>query len=125
MNSVRPPDIRQYFNKAMLTTPCPKFRESCETLWKIYQRLKKDWRKVERIPSMLEKCLKLEKEFLEIYERALAKEKECEGKKDHATQAFFYYIERIDREGEEAFRFAKFRPKRRSNPKEYWQNDAV
>ena len=80
--SVSLPHIFEYLDPLLLSKPCPKFGEDCETLWRVYQYiLRKLKPKARGNLAWLENIEKLEKEFLEIYERAKTKENEL--KKTH------------------------------------------
>lgn len=72
-----PPPILQSFNTSLLSSPCPKFHDDCETLWKIYQYIIHKLKpKASKNAVWLQKIERLEKQFLELYERAKAKEDE-------------------------------------------------
>jgi hypothetical protein len=86
-----PPQIIQRFSSLLLSMPVPKMRDDSETLWNMYSYIKdKLVKKTAKHPEWENKCKKLEKLFLELYERTLAKEKDLKEKKTHHTQQPFY-----------------------------------
>lgn len=87
------PEIRQYFDRKLLSKPCPKLYDDSSFLWSIYQyivlKLKK---KCNNHPNRLTHFQKLEYQFLELYERAKAKEKELKEETGYAGKGPFYFI---------------------------------
>jgi hypothetical protein len=102
--TVIPADILQYFNPLLLSAPAPNLKESSRTLWDIYLYAKHLMKKAHKYPQWGRKLKKLEKTFLEIYERALVKEKELKESNEHPTQQPFYYIRAPDKKGRNVFR---------------------
>lgn len=99
-----PPKIIQYFNSLLLSTPA-KLRDDSQTLWMVYTYIKnKIMKKSKHDPKWVAKCQKLEQEFLELYERAKAKEKDAEGKTKNKTQEPFYRIISFDRGNRDVFK---------------------
>ena len=112
-----PPAIIQHFSAKLLSVPCPKFNEDSKDLWIIYQYIKtKLLKKTKKFPQWEKECLALEKQFMELYERALAKEKEHAEKKTHFTQESFYRFADIDRANGKILTGLKFRSKGWSLP---------
>jgi hypothetical protein len=108
--TIFPPLIREYFSSELLQTPHPKLREDSETLWYVWEYIEKNlWKKLDKQPIKKARCELLKQIFMELYERAKIKEKEREKETRHPTQVPFYYIGRIDRQGEKAFASAKYR----------------
>lgn len=76
-----PPPILQYFNRSILSLPAPKFYDDSETLYRVYQYIKRKLqKKTYRCPKQDAKFLELERIFLELYESALEKEKDFKAK---------------------------------------------
>ena len=91
---IAPPTIEQ-FNVNLLSTPMPLFRENTKDLWQMYLYIKtKLMYKARNNPIRLKKCLELEQQFLELYERAMDKEQERKAETTHFTQRPFYGITR-------------------------------
>lgn len=87
-----PPQILQFFNAALLSTPAPKLRDSCDTFDRMWKEVLKLWKRLDGNPQRKQRCEALKQEILELYERAKAKEKEREAEKDHKTQEFGYRV---------------------------------
>ena len=87
-----PPIVKQLFDGILLQRPCPKFCDDCETLWKIYLYICSLIKKLDKHPIKLEKSKKLQKTFLELYERAKTKENELQKKGSQAYKRFGNYI---------------------------------
>jgi len=83
--------IIQNFNSLLLHRTFPDLYDDSERLWKMYlwinNKLKK---KCIKDPIRLEKYLKLEKEFLELYGRAKTKEEEFEEEDKRTRFSPFY-----------------------------------
>ena len=105
--TILPPLIQQSFDAALLSTPF-KMREDSETLWKAWQYIEKLWHKLDKCPAKKAKCEQLKQQFMELYERAKAKEEERKATPSHRTQMSLYFIDFIGRKVEEAFRRAKY-----------------
>ncbi len=103
------PEIDMKFSKDILSRPTPKLREDSDTLWKSWLYIESLWKKLDNQPVKRAKCEELKKQFMELYERAKAKEKERETEKTHPTQIPFYFIGSIGEKDEEAFRCTKYR----------------
>lgn len=104
------PPIRMSFDPNLLSTAILKLNEDSETLYRIYQILKKKlMKRAERNPKQKKACEELEKDFLELYERAKAKEKDAEAAPKNVTQRSFYRIagaKKNDRAIFERFKYA-------------------
>jgi len=97
--------IQQYYDAKLLSGPAPKLRDTCTDLWTVYLWIKTQlMKKAENNPIRLKKLLELENQFLELYERAKAKEKEREEQKDHCTQGPFYRFKETGRNYRYVFR---------------------
>jgi hypothetical protein len=94
---VLPPQIKQFFDKNLLSKDSPEFRDSCKVIWRVYLYIKNRLRKkVDNDPIRLNKYLELEKQFLELYERTKAKEEERKIEEGHHTQEPFYYFRKTN-----------------------------
>lgn len=106
------PQVSLIFDKKILYTH-KKFSEDSETLAKIYHYIKN---RLDKKPfndvNRLENFLKIEREFLQLYERAVAKEKEVGSKGKNKTQRPFYIIEGIDPRYETIFRGLRHKSRR-------------
>lgn len=90
---VIPPNIMQKFSSDLLALPMPKFRNTKEDLWMIYIHIVKKLIVKSRYNARWhEKCMQLEQEFLEIYERIKKKEEDLEREKKDTAKKPFYYI---------------------------------
>lgn len=79
--SMLPPPIIQYFPMNILNYPMPKFCDNSDTLYKVYQYIKRKLqKKTYRCPKQDAKFIELEKTFLELYESALEKEEDFKAK---------------------------------------------
>jgi hypothetical protein len=108
--NIMPPLIKEYYSAKLLGIPAPKLREDSETLWHVWQNIEKFlWYKLRSCPAKKVKCEKLKQEFMELYERTKIKEKERESEKRHPTQMPLYYITRLGKQDEEAFRSSLYR----------------
>lgn len=89
--SILCPAIIGNFDKLLLSTPIPHFSDSCIDLFEMYEWItKKLKKKICKDPERLKKYIQLEKEFMDIYERAKVKEEKLEEEKVHFTQKPFY-----------------------------------
>lgn len=93
-----PPMIMQSFDRQLLSRPC-KLNDNGSNLDRVYQYIK---RKIDKKP-IGNKVYELEEEFLEIYERIKAKEKDIEGKTGYKVQRPFYRFEKSNRKGQDVF----------------------
>jgi hypothetical protein len=119
-----PLSIHQYFSSKMLSLPCPKLRDDSETLRRVYLWIKtKLMKKCAKYPEWKRECEQLEKQFLELYERALAKEKDLEAKEGYKTQESFYWITISDRRSDNIFRRLKLESYK--IPFELWRNNEI
>lgn len=92
-----PPEIQQSFNSELLRTPC-EFGDNLKRLMEIYIYIQmKLLKKAKYNPRWMEKCLKLQEEFIELYGRIQEKKKDTEGKAKNKTQEPFYYINGLDK----------------------------
>jgi len=86
--TVIPPKILEYYSHILLNNPI-KFRDDLEKIWNMYLYVKKILYKKVKNKIKLEE---LDKEFLEIYERAKKKEKDINTKTENKTKMPFYFI---------------------------------
>jgi hypothetical protein len=88
-----PSDILQSYDKKLLSYPAVKFYDDSARLWSWYQWIKRKLqRKTVKDSIRNRKFLELEKQFLELYERTVAKEKDIEKKTgEQAVRAFRYF----------------------------------
>ena len=103
------PEIKTYFDKDLLSI---KFTlgDCLEKLDEIYKNIKAEAEKFRKHPSEYIRWKKLEKQYLELYERTKAKKEKQEGKAKNRTQRPFYYITMPNRRGERllfGLRFAR------------------
>ena len=105
--AVLPPKIMQSYNAELLSRPC-KLREDSETLWKAWLYIEKMWHKLDKCPGKKSKCEELKQQFMDLYERAKAKEEERKATPKHRTQMSFYYIASVGKKGDRAFNRAKY-----------------
>lgn len=102
------PEIISYFDSALLSKPMPKFCDDSETILKIYEWLQRKYLpKCKNMPERLEKFYKLEREFLELYERAKKKEEDLKAKTGDTSKEPFSYIYLSDRRHQRVFSHAK------------------
>jgi hypothetical protein len=105
-----PPQILQYFSSTLLSSPYSKFRDWSEDIWKVYLYVKEKLiPKCKNNPIRLKKTLELEKQFLELYERAKVKEKANEGKNQAKTEQFGYSFREFDRYNQRIFGRLRFK----------------
>ena len=104
------------FNPNLLSTPAPKFGDDCETLAQVYNRIVDKFHGEDlKNENRVKKLSALKKQFLEIYERAKAKETELEGKTEHVIQGFMYFFATSGRGCDPLFR--RLRERSYSYPK--------
>jgi hypothetical protein len=87
-----PPMILQSHSSKLLSRPACKFYQDSEFLWKMYQYTLSLKYKCKTQRS-LQRFKEQEKQFLEIYERAKAKEKDLEGSAKHPSKRPFFYFQ--------------------------------
>lgn len=105
-----PPFILQKFSRSLLSIPCPKFRDHPETLICIYRYIEKKLRKKTlKNEKRNNKYIGLSIEFMELYERAKAKEKELEKETKHITQQPFYFFGGPDKRYQNIFKRLRFK----------------
>lgn len=110
MMFIDPPRLQQSFNRFLLTTPMPIFRETSKDLKRILTFIEhRLWKKLGSCPGKQKKCEELKSQFMELYERAKTKEKELEAKTEHHTQRPFYSIGSIGEKDEKVFRRLTYR----------------
>ena len=103
-----PPQIRMEFNRKLLSTPLPKFREWSGTLRDVYEFiLFYNEKRVRNDPKRKERFNSLKEEFLKLYASATIKEEELKEKTKHPTQRPFYSIGSIGQKDEKIFRRIK------------------
>ena len=94
-----PPHIFEYYNQTLLSTP--HYREESKDLKGLYHYIRDKLKpKARKIPERWAKVEKLEKEFLELYERLKKKEEEIKGKASAKTKQPFYRIHLSDKPSE-------------------------
>lgn len=99
-----PPQVKQFYDSILLSKPTSKFYDDSELLWRVYTYIKlKLSKKSKYHPNSEIKYNQLEKEFLELYERAKTKEKDYERETGNQGQKFFYYIIITDRSHSKIF----------------------
>ncbi len=107
-----PPQIVQQFSSALLSNPM-KFNDDLDLFARIHFYINNKLMKKAKYNAIWEeRCDKLEKEFLELYERAKVKEKESKKAYKNKTQEPFYRIS-FDNKSDEnifaGFRIASYR----------------
>jgi hypothetical protein len=86
------PDIKQYYNSALLSTP--KFGDNLQVIHRIFLYIEKYLKKrIKKDPIRKEKSEKLAQEFLYLYDATTVKEKELEESPKNRTKELFYYID--------------------------------
>lgn len=80
------PQIKQWFDKSLLSTPFLSFCDDSKTLYRIYKYI----RSCLRDRHNKKKFEELEKEFLELYERSKIKENELEEKTGSSSKEPLY-----------------------------------
>jgi hypothetical protein len=89
--SFMPPEMGMYFRKDFLRIPVPKMCDDCSVLMDMYTKyLKKFHRRGRHHPNQWKNLVKLQIDFLEIYEQAKTKEEDPETKKKAHTSGPFY-----------------------------------
>jgi hypothetical protein len=107
--SILPPEIKQYFDHYLLVKP-GNLRDNTVILWCLYYYIKNRlMKKAHHDPRWLAKCEKLEKEFLDLYERAIVKEENTKEKNENKTKEPFYRIAGFDRSNETIFKRLRFK----------------
>jgi hypothetical protein len=91
------------YNKNLLSCPMPKMYDDSETLYQMYQYIKLKLQKKCNYGNRQDKFLKLEKEFLDIYEQIKKKEKNIETETGQSVGKPFYYIRVTDKRIEKIF----------------------
>ena len=86
-----PPEIKESFNKDLLSTPM-RHGEGTSTFEMMLQEALKLWYKLDASPLKKARCEALKIEIMEVYEHAKEKEKELEGKTHHKTKEFGYFV---------------------------------
>lgn len=120
-----PPDIQKHFNPELLSLN-PRCCDNSQTLYEIYIFIKeKLMKRAKSNPIRWEYCLKLEKEFLELYERAKIKEEELKEEKYHRTKEPYYCINLSDKRYEQIFIRLKFKRTRLGLLKKHMSNSKV
>lgn len=90
--SVLPPSIKEFFNICLLTK-LGKLYDDCTDLEVLYKYIKeKANKKLKNLSEKRRKFEALEKQFLDLYERAKIKEKECEEKGKDVGKGPFNYL---------------------------------
>lgn len=98
---IMPPEIITYFQSNLLSRPMLRCGDDCEFLWKIYQYIKRNLERRRKQPNA--KFSDLEKQFLEVYERAKAKEEEIERATGDKGQRSFGCFIRLDKSDRKTF----------------------
>ena len=94
---VAPVDLKQLYNIDLLSRHF-KINDDSETFYEVYLYIKKHlFNKANYHPKWRERCEVLEKEFLELYERAKEKEEKSQGCAKNKTQKPFYRISFLNR----------------------------
>ena len=97
-----PPIIRQFFNKILLTCPCPELRDNLDKLWRMWLYIESTIRP-NIIPSHREKFEALKNQFMDLYVRTLAKEKELKEETEAKAKEFLYHITMPDKRSGDIF----------------------
>lgn len=102
--SIIPPEIIQNYDHLLLSKPIPKFKDDAESLKNIYEWIRSTYkRKIENIPNGIYKFTILEKQFMGLYERAIAKEKELKETTGNIGKEPFYFIQWPNKYGRRIF----------------------
>lgn len=87
------PMIRQSLSADLLNAPMPKFCDDSDTLYRIYQYIKRKLqRKTYRFPHQDMKFIEMEREFLDLYGRIKTQEDEFKEKTGKSFQEPFDYF---------------------------------
>lgn len=109
--TVTPPVIKTYFDKDLLSIKI-KLGDDLEKLHKIYHYIRAEAKKYKRYPAEYQRWQKLEKEYLDLYERTKIKEEKQEAKAKNRTKELFYYVKMPDKRSEGLFFRLRFARKR-------------
>lgn len=102
--SFLPPPILQNFDVGLLSMPAPKFYDDAETLYLVYQYIKRKLqKKTYRCAIRDMKFIELEREFLDLHERTTSKEKEFKEKTGKSFHGPFDYLEYTGRHYKKVF----------------------
>lgn len=109
ITSIIPPQVVQHFSNILLSVPITKFGDDSERLKRIYLYIKYKLSKKCKDEIRKNKFKILEDQYLELYERAKAKEKELEEKNKNLLKEPFYYIEISDLRYKKIYRRLRYR----------------
>lgn len=85
--------IQQYFDKGLLSTPTPKFKDDSEILIKVFNYIDAVLsKKTKNLATRDENYQKMKKEFLYLYDRATLKEADIKEKTGKEAKMPFYFI---------------------------------
>lgn len=108
--------VLQSFNAQLLSNPMPKFYDDSETLLQIYTYiLYKLYRRCLYSSQKIKQFELLEKQFLELYERAKAKEAKYEKENGQSFQRPFDFFIYTGRNNKGIFEKIRFKCKYLSN----------
>lgn len=105
ITTIIPPQIRQHYDNILLSgtyklsddlSDLEKFYEYCKSLY--FKKAKSG-----NIPTKQRKCFEIIDEYLELYERVKAKEKERKEQTSHFTQRPFYRFPMLDKKNERIY----------------------
>jgi hypothetical protein len=99
-----PPQIFQFYNRALLTGP-HKLCDDSSNLDSVYRFIKY---KIDKKP-IGNKVYQLEKQYLELDERIKVKEKVIEGETGHITKRPFYRFEMSNKKGRDIFERLRYK----------------
>lgn len=86
-----PPKIIQKYSD-LLISPCVKFGDDLDVLWRIYRYIKtKLWKKLDKCEKRKAKCAILKDQFLDLYVKTEIKKEDIKTtEKKRATEPFYY-----------------------------------
>lgn len=88
-----PSILKQSFEKALLSAPCPDFYDSSKTLWEMWLKIeKRTWHRHANLPIKRTKCEKLKEEFLKLYAEIKIEEEKLKEKTGNPTKGWGYFI---------------------------------
>ena len=104
------PMIRQSFSSDLLNIPTPKFCDDSNTLYSIYQYIKRNLqRKTYRCPHQDMKFIEMEREFLDLYGRIKKQEDDFKEKTGESFQDPFDYFTHTPRRYKRVWEKIRFR----------------
>jgi hypothetical protein len=109
--STLPPDLRQYFDRALLQRPLPGDKDT--DLWDIWKYIEaKVWKKLEKTPGKKKICEELKRQFMELYEQIKTQKENPKTETKNKAEMPMYYIGFARRSSRRLFGRLKYRARR-------------